>query len=57
MSKNFFFCYSKYVSTYLVNKGFKPITTAREMKENKVFTLYEITPDLQAALTEYKKNR
>jgi hypothetical protein len=57
MSKDYFFCYSQYVSAYLVQKGFKPITTARETINNKLFTLYEITPELQKALDERKRNK
>jgi hypothetical protein len=57
VSNDYFFCYSKYVSAYLVEKGFKPITTARETINNKLFTLYKITPELQKALEERKRNK
>jgi hypothetical protein len=53
----YFFCYNKKVSDYLTMKGVKPITIAKEMRENRIFSLYKQTPELQKALQEYKLNK
>jgi len=52
--KNYFFCYTKRVSDFLHEKGFRFITVAKDPKTEKLFSLYEITPKLQVALAEYK---
>lgn len=52
--KKYFFCYTKKVSDFLHEKGFRFITVAQDPKTKKLFSLYEITPQLQEALAEYK---
>lgn len=52
--KDFFFVYNKNVSDFLRVKGFEVITIAQDLKTKKVFSLYQITPELQQALEEYK---
>lgn len=53
MSK-YFFCYSKRVSDHLKEKRISFITVAIDPNTHKMYSLYEITPKLQAALDEYK---
>ncbi|MED3912662.1 DUF5659 domain-containing protein [Peribacillus simplex] len=50
----YFFCYNQKVSQFLKSKGVFFITVAQDLSTKKVFSLYEITPNLQAALDEYK---
>ncbi|MGG1690583.1 DUF5659 domain-containing protein [Heyndrickxia ginsengihumi] len=52
---NYFFCYTKRVSDFLKQNGFKPITVAQDPKTKKIFSLYAINEQLQRALDEYKK--
>lgn len=51
---NHFFCYNKNVSDFLNEEGVKFITVARDLKTQKVFSLYEADSELQAALDKYK---
>lgn len=53
--KNFFFCYNKRVSDHLEASGIEWITVAKDLKTNKIFSLYVINKDLQQALDVYKK--
>lgn len=48
------FVYNKRVSDFLKTKGIYYITVARDVKTNKIFSLFEVTPELQQALDEYK---
>lgn len=50
----YFFCYNKRVSDYLRTKQLNFITVAIDPKSNKMYSMYEITPELQIALDEYK---
>lgn len=50
----YFFCYNKRVSDYLRTKQLNFITVAIDPKTNKMYSMYEITPELQIALDEYK---
>ncbi|MGG4508233.1 hypothetical protein ABEP00_20210 [Heyndrickxia sporothermodurans] len=52
--KNYFFCYNLKVSQHLKANNIPLITVAQDLKTKKVFSLYEITPQLQSALDEYK---
>jgi hypothetical protein len=52
--KKYFFCYNKTVSDFLTTKNIQLITVAQDLKTQKVFSLDEINPTLQAALDEYK---
>lgn len=54
MSK-YFFCYNKNVSDHLKSKGIQFITVAIDPNTKKWFSLYEITPEMQGALEEYKQ--
>lgn len=51
---NYFFCYNKKVSDYLQSKGLKLITVAKDLKTDKIFSLYEINDEFQKALDSYK---
>jgi hypothetical protein len=53
-SSKYFFCYNKTVSDFLKSKGIEIITVARDMKTDKIFSLYQIDDKLQKALDEYK---
>lgn len=57
MNKNYFFCYNKRVSDFLKTKGIYHITVAQDPKTKKIFSLFEITTDLQQALNEYKQSK
>lgn len=50
----FFFCYSKRVSDFLRSEGVYFITVAKDMKTDKIFSLFTITPELDEALKKYK---
>lgn len=52
--EKYFYCYNKEVSDYLASKGIKYINVARELKSNKIYSLYKQTEQLTKALTEYK---
>jgi hypothetical protein len=52
-NSKYFFCYNKTVSDFLKSKGLELITVARDMKTNKIFSLYQIDENLQKALDEY----
>ncbi|MCM3719172.1 DUF5659 domain-containing protein [Fictibacillus phosphorivorans] len=54
LKKDFFFVYNKKVSDFLKERGHEVITIAQDLKSKKVFSLFQITPELQQALTEYK---
>lgn len=54
---NFFFCYNKRVSDFMYSKGIHYITVAMDIKSQKVFSLFEITPEFQQAMNEYKQTQ
>lgn len=53
----YFFCYNKHISDYLTERGIKYITVAKEIKNNRLFSLYKQTKELSRALEEYKLNK
>lgn len=55
-NKDYFFCYTKVLSDYLVSRGHKPITVAMEPKTKQIFSLYLVTDLLSESLKGYKKN-
>lgn len=54
---DFFYCYNKNVSDFLRTKGVRFITVAKDLKTQKVFSLYVINKEFQAALNEYNQNK
>jgi len=54
-----FFCYNRRLSFFLSNEGINFITVAKDLKTNKIFSLYEIDEDgkLQEALDKYKNKK
>ncbi|QNG59433.1 hypothetical protein H4O14_16775 [Bacillus sp. PAMC26568] len=54
---DFFFVYNKKVSDFLKSKGIQYICVAIEPKSGKLFSLYFINDQLQAALAEYKQSK
>lgn len=54
MNNQYFFCYNKYISKQLESLGIHNITVALDLKKRKVFSLYLITPELDAALKSFK---
>lgn len=52
--KDFFYCYNLKLSDYLSEKGFKYITKAISLDNNKVYSMYYKTNELQKAIDEYK---
>lgn len=53
---NYFFCYSNHLNRYLFAiKGFDFICEARNIKDNRIFWLYERTQELNEALSSYKE--
>ncbi|WP_449355590.1 DUF5659 domain-containing protein [Virgibacillus natechei] len=57
MKNNYHFVYNKRVSDFLTKEGIKFITVAKDLKTNRVFSLYEVTSELQRALDKYQKNK
>jgi hypothetical protein len=57
MSHDYFFCYNSKLSQYIKSKGIQPIVIARELKENKLFSLYSQTAELSQAIKEYKTTK
>lgn len=51
---DYFFCYNNNLARFIKSRGVKQITVARDLVTEKVFTLFEITPEFQSALEEYK---
>lgn len=56
-NSNFFFCYNRTVSDFLVSEGVQFITVAQDMKTKKVFALFQITEEFQVALNKYKSQK
>lgn len=52
----YFYCYNMNLSKYLYEKGFRYIHKAREIKTGNIFSCYEVTDGLSAALKSYKSN-
>lgn len=53
--KDFFFCYTVELSTYLKENGVSYIFKGRSIKENNnIFTLYQKNDELQKLLDKYK---
>ncbi|MGF9975326.1 hypothetical protein [Viridibacillus arvi] len=53
--KNFFFCYDVKLSKFIKENNIPYFMKARSMKDNKIFTMYEQTEQLQTILTGWKK--
>lgn len=51
---DFFYCYNKRLSDFLTTEGIKYITVAKDIKKNRMFSLYIINKELQTALDKYK---
>lgn len=55
-NQNYFFCYNKQLFKFLHDvKGIDYITTAKDIRTGKIFSLFEKGEDLQQALDEYKE--
>jgi hypothetical protein len=55
MKERLMFIYSRRVTRFLINeRGLNPITEAIHPTTNRLFSLYERTDELQAAMDEYK---
>ncbi|OLN22909.1 hypothetical protein BTO30_07125 [Domibacillus antri] len=52
--KDFFFFYNYKLSAFLKYKGISYITKAINPQNNKMFTMYPKTDELQSAINEYK---
>ncbi|MEB2264144.1 hypothetical protein LAV77_04960 [Priestia megaterium] len=52
-NKGLFYCYDKDKCFYLLQKGFRYLTKAKHYKTNRLFTLWEITEELNAAIKKY----
>lgn len=52
-NKRFYICFSPSLYHYLTNKGLKYIVKAKEKKEGRLYELYEKTPALKSALSEW----
>lgn len=55
MDHKYFFCYNVKLSNYLATKGIKYITVARELKDNRIYSMYLQTPELSKAIQNYKQ--
>lgn len=51
--KDFFFCYNYKLSAFLRYKGIHYITKSIAPKNNKMYTMYQKTDELQAAIDQY----
>lgn len=48
-----YYCYSPYLKKYLMNKGFRYVTTGRNKNSHDFFWLYLKDDELDVALREY----
>jgi hypothetical protein len=58
MSSNeidFFYCKNKAVSDFMKTKNIRHVTVARDIKTNKIFSLFVIDDRFKAAMEEYKQ--
>jgi hypothetical protein len=55
MQLEFFYCYSRNVSSFLTSKGIKYITVAIEPNSKRYYSMYLQTNELTEALNEYKQ--
>jgi hypothetical protein len=55
-NEQYFFCYNKRVSDYLIENGLNYITVAIDPRTKKMYSLYRQTDELKKLLTEYKLN-
>jgi hypothetical protein len=55
MTKKYFFCYNKQLSDYFKANGIEFITVAIDPNTRRWYSLYEINPEMQLILDEYKK--
>lgn len=53
--KDFHFVYSKRVAEFLHSRGIQHICVAIEPKNNRMFSLFQVTEQLQEALAQYKQ--
>jgi predicted amidophosphoribosyltransferase len=53
--KNYHFVYSKRVAEFLTSKGLQHICVAIEPKNQRMFSLFEVTDTLQELLNQYKQ--
>jgi hypothetical protein len=53
---DFFYCYSQRVSDFLKTQGVQFIHIAQEPKSKRLYSLYYIDSQLQAALDKYKQS-
>lgn len=52
--KGYFFVYDRNLKNHLSNEGFKFITHAKSIKDNREFWLFAITDKLQESIKEFK---
>lgn len=52
-NEDYFYCYDRLLFDYLSNAGFRFITKARNIKDNRVFSLFERTNDLDYHLSKW----
>lgn len=55
--KGYFFVYDRNLKNHLSNEGFKFITHALSIKDNKEFWLFAITDKLQESVKEFKERK
>jgi len=53
----YFFCYDKNLFNLLSSKGFRFITKARNINNDKVFSLYLMTEELSQVIDEWTKSK
>lgn len=56
-SKDFFFCYSPHLASYIIDKGFNTITVAKNNQTGKTFSLFTKSDGLQEVINTYKNNK
>ncbi|WP_018923842.1 hypothetical protein [Salsuginibacillus kocurii] len=55
-TNNYFYCYNKLLSFYIQSKGEEPITVAKHMKTNDVFSVFERNTLVINAIDEFNDN-
>lgn len=55
MNKDYFKCYNKKLSKFLLTKGIYYIVVAIEPKNGNMYSLYACNDDLSNAINEYKQ--
>lgn len=56
-NRDFFFCYSPKLASYITQNGINYITVANHTKTGDTFSLFQKSDRLQKIIEEYRSNR